>query len=117
MTTTQTTAEIADRYFAAWRTADTAAFRALLADDVHFSGPLAQLDNVEDCATSLGRLAEATTDLVVRKRWIDGDDVITWFDLTVGNAPTAPVANWTHVENGRITRIQVTFDPRGMLAG
>jgi hypothetical protein len=25
------------------------------------------------------------------------------------------VANWTHVENGRITAVNVTFDPRPIL--
>jgi hypothetical protein len=27
-------------------------------------------------------------------------------------APPAPTANWSYVEDGRITRIQVTFDAR-----
>jgi hypothetical protein len=27
-------------------------------------------------------------------------------------APPGPTANWSRVEDGRITRIQVTFDPR-----
>jgi hypothetical protein len=26
-----------------------------------------------------------------------------------------PVANWSHVEGGKITRIRVTFDPRPFL--
>jgi hypothetical protein len=28
-----------------------------------------------------------------------------------------PVANWMHVENGKITRIRVAFDARGIAAG
>ncbi|MFH8471700.1 hypothetical protein [Streptomyces sp. NPDC018000] len=32
-------------------------------------------------------------------------------------AEEAPTANWMHVEDGKIARIRVTFDPRGLLAG
>jgi hypothetical protein len=49
---------------------------------------------------------------VVLKRWVDGPDVITWFDLHTHDAPPVPTVNWSHVEDGRITRIRVTFDPR-----
>jgi len=106
-----------DLYFTAWRAADTDTLRAILADDVHFSGPLGQRADADSAADSLGQLAKATTDLVIRRRWVDGADVITWFDLTVANAPTTPVVNWSHVENGLVTEIRATFDPRGMLGG
>jgi hypothetical protein len=46
------------------------------------------------------------------KQFVDGEDVLTWFDLHTTIAPPAPVANWSHVEDGRITRIRVTFDSR-----
>lgn len=106
-----------DLYFTAWRAADTETLRAILADGVHFSGPLGQRDGADSTADSLGELAKATKDLVVRRRWTDGGDVITWFDLTVADAPTTPVVNWSHVENGLVTEIRATFDPRGMLGG
>ena len=36
---------------------------------------------------------------------------------TLRTATAGPMAivNWSHVEDGRITRIRVTFDPRPML--
>jgi ketosteroid isomerase-like protein len=37
------------------------------------------------------------------------------FDLHTAAAPACPVANWTHVENGRITRVREAFDPRPLL--
>ena len=49
------------------------------------------------------------------------DPVTTYFeawrdkDVSREGAPPTPVANWSHVEDGLITRIRVTFDPRGML--
>jgi hypothetical protein len=55
-------------------------------------------------------------DVVVLKRFVDGSDVLTWFELHTAVAPPAPTANWMHVEDGRITAIRVTFDPRALLA-
>lgn len=108
-------AELAAGYFEAWDQNDTAALRELLADDVSFFGPLAQVTGADEYTRSIKRLFESTTALTVRHRWVDGADVATWFDLTVGAADPTPVASWIHVENGKIARVQVTFDPRGML--
>jgi len=44
--------------------------------------------------------------------FVDGPDVLTWFDLHITVAPR-PTANWLPIEDGQITRIPVTFDPRG----
>jgi hypothetical protein len=49
--------------------------------------------------------------------FVDGPDVLTWFDLHTTVAPPAPTANWQHVEDGRITRIRVAFDPRALTGG
>ena len=49
--------------------------------------------------------------------FVDGPDVLTWFELQTTIAPPAQVANWSRIENGKIVRIRVTFDPREMLAG
>jgi hypothetical protein len=43
--------------------------------------------------------------------------VLTWYDLHTRVASPAPTANWSHVEDGKIARIRVTFDPREILAG
>ena len=48
--------------------------------------------------------------------WVDGDDVLTWFDLHLPGVPATPVAQWCHAQAGKVKRVQVTFDPRGMLA-
>jgi hypothetical protein len=48
-------------------------------------------------------------------RWVDGPDVLTWFELRTATAGPMAIVNWTHVEDGRITRIRVTFDPRPLL--
>jgi ketosteroid isomerase-like protein len=107
--------ELAETYFAAWQDQDAEALRAILADDVTFAGPMATIDNADDAVAGLMGLAAATTRLDVRKRLADGDDVITWFELSTAEAGPLPTANWTHVEDGRITAIRVAFDPRPLL--
>ena len=113
---TASTADVAAVYFRAWQAKDSAALRSVLADEVTFDGPLARLKGIDDVAAGLERLAGITSDLVIRKRFIDDQDALTWFDLHTTIAPPAPVANWSHVEHGKITAIAVTFDPREILA-
>ena len=61
-------------------------------------------------------LRELITDIVVRHRWVDGPEVVTWFDLhTTASPEPSPTVNWSHVEGGRITAIRVTFDPRPLV--
>jgi hypothetical protein len=105
---------LAERYFAAWTSRDWPAMASLLAADVAFRGPLANLDGADACIAGLQRMSEIMTGVVVRKRFVDGPDVLTWFDLHTTVAAPAPTANWSHIANGRIASIQVTFDARGL---
>jgi hypothetical protein len=114
---TTDTRTIAAIYFRAWKERDFATLRGILADDVTFRGPLATLDNADDCVKGLQGMAEILDDIVVQHVFVDGPDVLTWFDLHTTVAPPAPTANWQHVENGKITSIHVTFDPRPLTGG
>jgi hypothetical protein len=113
MTPTATDPEtIATRYVESWKSHDWDGLRAVLADDVAFNGPLASIEGADECVDGLRRMSEIVTDIVVLKRWVDGSDVLTWFELHTTIADPAPTANWSRVENGRITAIDVTFDAR-----
>jgi hypothetical protein len=57
-------------------------------------------------------MSQMLTDIDVVKVWVDGPDVLTWFDLHTDKASPTPTVNWMRIENGRITRIRATFDPR-----
>lgn len=105
-------ATVAATYFEAWKAKDLVKYRAILADDCTFDGPLGHETSADDCTRAFGNLANITTDVVVNRVFVDGDDVCTWFDLLTSPASLSPVVNWSHVEDGRITRILVTFDPR-----
>lgn len=111
----KTPADLAVAYFDAWRAGDMDAYRALLAEHVDFAGPFGAAHGIDECVEGMRGLAANTTDLVVHTMVADETDVLTWFDLHTAKA-VCPVANWTHVEHGEITRIRVTFDPRPLLS-
>ena len=110
-------AAAAATYFDAWQARDFTRLRSVLADDVDFAGPLGQVTGGDGCVRGLQAMARIMTGIDVRKVFDDGSDVLTWFELSTSVAKTVPVANWMHVENGRITRIRVAFDARGIAGG
>ncbi|MEH3155802.1 MAG: nuclear transport factor 2 family protein [Gordonia paraffinivorans] len=112
MSTEQTRTAVTT-YFDAWRDRDFDRLRTVLADDVDFVGVMGTARGADECIAGLRGMAESImTDLTLHARVADGDDAITWFDLHTASAPPIPTANWSHVEDGLITRIRVTFDPR-----
>jgi ketosteroid isomerase-like protein len=107
---------VAAAYFRCWQARDFDALRSVLADDVTFRGPLGEADGAQECLRGLRGMAQILDEIVVRHVFVDGNDVLTWFDLHTRVAPPAPAANWSHVENGRITQIGVAFDARALAA-
>lgn len=110
-------ATVAGTYFEAWRDRDFTRLRSVLADDVAFVGPLASVQGAEVCLKGLEGMSRIMTGLDVRKVFTDGDDVLTWFDLSTTVTDPVPVANWMHITDGKIDRIRVAFDARGIAGG
>ena len=109
-----TDAAAAATYFDAWAARDFGRLRSVLADDVDFAGPLGQVKGGDEC---LRGMAQIMTGVEVRKVFREDSDELTWFELSTSVAETVPVANWMHVENGKIARIRVAFDARGIAGG
>jgi hypothetical protein len=107
--------EVAAAYFQAWRSNDVDQVRPLLHPDVDFAGALATTRGIDAALKGLTGMFAMTRQVEIIKRWADGPDVITWFELSTATAGPLPVVNWSHVEDGLITRIRVTFDPRPIL--
>jgi hypothetical protein len=103
---------IAETYFRSWGEKDFDTLRSLLADDATFRGPLGKADDGDACLQGLKAMAQIITGIDVQKMFVDGPDVLTWFELYTTEAGPMPVINWSHVEGGQITRINVLFDPR-----
>ena len=112
---TQSPANVVAAYYDAWRNKDFDALDPVLADDVDFLGPMGEAHGAAECRKGVEGLAQITSEIVVHKTFVDGPDVLTWFELRTTVAAPVTVANWSHVEDGRITRIRVTFDPRPLL--
>ncbi|GAA4682836.1 nuclear transport factor 2 family protein [Gordonia humi] len=112
----RTPSQIAELYFSCWSRKDFSDLAAFLAPDCTFTGVFGTATGPDEFLRGLGGMAAGTDSLVVRRRVADDADVITWFDLGMGGAPATAVANWMHVEDGLITAVEVTFDPRGILA-
>jgi len=103
------------RYFESWNVRDFDAFEAQLADDITFAGPFGTADGPAECRRGIEGLAEMMDRAEVLVMVADGPQVITWFELQTPDADPVPVANWAHVEDGRVRRVRVTFDPRPLL--
>lgn len=117
MNETETTRAAAIAYFDAWRERDFDLLRTVLAPDVEFVGVLGTAYGADDCIAGLRGMAESVmTDLVLHARVVEGPDAMTWFDLITATTPPIPTVNWSHVDDGLITRIRVTFDPRPLFA-
>ena len=110
-----TSEQVAEAYFRAWENNDIERVRPLLHPDVDFAGALGSTRGAEETLKGLAGMFAMTRQVKVIKRWTDGPDVLTWFELSTSAAGPVPVVNWSHVEDGVITRIRVTFDPRPIL--
>jgi SnoaL-like domain len=106
---------LAAAYFDAWKSNDIDRVRPLLHDDVTFDGALGSTQGVEETLAGLGRMFAMTEHVEVVHRWVDGPDVLTWFELRTATAGPLAIVNWSRVEASRIARIMVTFDPRPLL--
>ncbi len=117
METTTTTRDAVTTYFDSWQARDFERLRTVLAPDVHFVGVLGTASGIDQCVAGLRGMAERVmTDLTLRARVVEGADAITWFDFHTRTTAPIATANWSHVENGLITRIRVVFDPRTLTA-
>ena len=110
-------AEIVEQYQRAFGSGDIRTARSLLADDLHFKGPIEQFDNADAYIESLAKLAKIVTGKEVKKVLADGNDVVTIYDLHTNTpAGTSSVAEWATVRNGRIAELRVFFDARPFAA-
>ena len=107
---------VVDTYFTAWKKNDFTVMRSVLADKLDFAGPIDRFDSADAYQQAIQGLSQMKTEIVIHKTFVDGSDVVTWYDLHTRIAPPAPVAEWSHVEGGKITMGRVIFDSRPFAA-
>ena len=109
-------AETVERYFDAWTSKDFATARSLLHDDLSFRGPIETLDSADALMASLQGLARIVTGAERRGLIEEGDQVSVIYDLHTVPVPTAPIAEWYTVRDGKIASVQAFFDARPFAA-
>jgi hypothetical protein len=65
--------------------------------------------------SGLGGMFAMTGQVEVVHRWVDRARRTDLVRAADGHCSPMAIVNWSHVEDGCITRIRVTFDPRPML--
>jgi hypothetical protein len=119
MTTAGATArEHAEDYFRGWNAGDAGALRGLFDPQVSFRGPMGAADGPDECVAGLLGMREGfLEEVVVEKLLVDGDEVVTWFEMRtrLDGVDPFPVVNRMHVGPDGIDRIRVVFDPRPLL--
>lgn len=88
---------VAAAYFKAWADGDIDRVRPLLHPDVDFVGAMGATHGTEATLRGLAGMFAMTRQVKVIRRWADGPDVITWFELSTATVGPLPVVNWSHV--------------------
>jgi hypothetical protein len=107
--------ETMSNYFRTWNEHDFDSFEAQLAEDITFAGPLGTANGPAECRRGIEALSKMIDRAEVIAIVAEGNDVITWFELRTPDGNTVPVANWARVEDDKVQRVRVTFDPRPLL--
>lgn len=110
-----TPAAVTEAYIQTWLDRDYDAFAALLAEDVTFTGSMGTATGRVACINGVRHLRELLQNIRVIHRFVDGNDVLSWCEFDIDEIEPVPYANWSHIEDGLITQIRVTFDPRSMI--
>jgi ketosteroid isomerase-like protein len=103
--------DVVARYNNALEARDFAAARGLLADDLHFEGPIDRFDKAEDYITAISRLYGMVRAIEHEVTIADGNEVAVFYRLDTAVAK-APVAEWYTVRAGKIVQLRAYFDAR-----
>lgn len=108
---------VVEEYFECFARKEFTANRDRLAERFSFTGPIDSFDDREPFLEAVGRLAPVMKEARRKQVFVDGRDVSVLWDFVL--APTGevvPISETFRVENGKITRICLIFDPRSLLA-
>jgi ketosteroid isomerase-like protein len=110
-------ADVVRQFHAAIGRGDISAARSLLADDLHFRGPIDEFHRSDDYLAALGKLSAIVKGMDNLRIVADGEHVAAFYDL-VTNTPAgaSPTAELHTVRGGKIRQIQVYFDARPFAA-
>jgi hypothetical protein len=110
----QDTRSVVERYFNAWTGKRVADARALLADDLHFSGPSAEYVSADAFLPALQGFAALTRSARISELLVDGDRAALFYDCELPEpCGTIRIASFFQVAEGKIRNYETLFDPSG----
>jgi hypothetical protein len=104
---------VVDAFFAALGTYDFERMRSLLVDQgFSFRSPIAAFDSADLFIQYSAHASGIIRSVEFRKVFVDGPDVchLLTYRIQISEKQSVNVAQWSHVENGRIQRIETVFD-------
>lgn len=107
--------EVVDRYFELFSQKRYEESRPLLADQgFSFQGPIDRFDDADTFIEVVKNLGMLTREIRKLKVFEDGPDVCVIYDFVMQppGEGTIPIAEWFHVEDGKIRSIRIMFDAR-----
>lgn len=115
-TTTTADAETAIACLESWVSGDFERTRALLADDVTFTGPLGATVGGDEYVEGVRHLSEIVRSVEIHAvTHNDEGDVAVLYDLVTKPAGPLPTVGWYEVRDGRVCSVRAFFDPRPLL--
>jgi limonene-1,2-epoxide hydrolase len=103
--------DIVERYADALSSGDFDTARSLLADDLHFRGPIDEFHRADDYLAALRQLFSMVRGVENQATVAQDAQVVRFYVLDTPVA-TAPVAEWFTVKDGRIAELRAYFDAR-----
>lgn len=90
---------------------DLDAARALLRDDLRFTGPFEAFESADDYLEAVRRLSKVVESIDVKHMSKSGDQVVLLYDMvTTTPAGTQLICEWYGIANGSIAWIRAIFD-------
>jgi ketosteroid isomerase-like protein len=103
--------DIVERFAAALAGGDFESARSLLADDLHFVGPIDEFHRADDYLGALRKLFSMVRGIENQATVAQDAEVVRFYVLDTPVA-RAPVAEWYTVADGRIAALRAYFDAR-----
>lgn len=104
-------AAVVEHFATALSSGDLGAARSLLADDLHFLGPIDEFHRADDYLAALRQLFSMVRG-VENQATIAQDGEVARFYVLDTPVARAPVAEWYTVRDGKITELRAYFDAR-----
>jgi SnoaL-like domain len=103
--------DVIGRYHEALQRQDFDGARALMKDDLRFTGPFESFEKADDYLAAVQKLWGIVETIDVRHVSASGDEVVALYDMATRTpAGTQLVCEWYGVEGDAIARIRAVFD-------